>query len=162
MHEIDLALLILRVVAGVTMAMHGYNKTKNLAGTAGWFNSMGMKPGALHARLAAFTEIGGGLMLAVGLLTPLAGASFVGLMVVAGWTSHRKNGFFINRPGQGWEYTLILATIGLTLAGLGAGELSLDNAFGISFDEWVGLAIGVAGGIGGIALMAACYRPPKG
>ena len=84
MHEADLAVLLLRVAAGLTMAYHGYNKTKGLVGTSKWFESMGMQPGAVHARLAAFTEIGGGLALAAGLLTPFAGAAFVGLMLVEG------------------------------------------------------------------------------
>ena len=70
---IDSGLLILRVVLGLTMAAHGYNKffgKGGLAGTAGWFDSMGMKPGMFHARIAATTEMSAGLGLAAGLLTP--------------------------------------------------------------------------------------------
>ena len=161
MHEVDLALLILRVTAGVTMALHGWNKTKGLDGTGKWFESMGMRPGALHARLAAFTEIGGGLALAVGFLTPLAGASFVGLMLVAGIVGHWRKGFFIFRKDQGWEYVLILGAIGTTLAMTGAGKYSLDRAFGIDYAEWLGLAAAVGGAVGGALLLAVCFRPTK-
>ena len=80
---IDTALLILRVVLGLTMAAHGYNKLfgkGGLAGTAGWFDSMGMKPGMFHARIAAPTEMSAGLGLAAGLLTPIPAAGFVALM----------------------------------------------------------------------------------
>ncbi len=92
------------------MAAHGYNKffgPGGLAGTAGWFDSMGMKPGKFHARVAASTEMAAGLGLAVGLLTPIPAAGFVSLMFVAAWTVHRHNGFFIVK--EGWEYNLILA-----------------------------------------------------
>ena len=63
----DLGLLILRVVLGLTMAAHGYNKffgRGGLPGTAGWFESIGMKPGMFHARVAATTEMSAGLGLA--------------------------------------------------------------------------------------------------
>ena len=92
------------------MAAHGYNKffgKGGLSGTAGWFDSMGMKPGMFHARVAATTEMAAGIGLAVGLLTPIPAAGFVALMLVAAWTVHRNNGFFIVK--EGWEYNLILA-----------------------------------------------------
>ena len=99
-------LLLIRVVVGVTMAAHGYNKFfggGRIPGTASWFDSMGMKPnGRIHAIMAASTELGAGLLFAVGFLTPLAAAGFVGLMVVAAYTVHLKNGFFIVKSG--WEY----------------------------------------------------------
>ena len=60
----DVGLLILRVVLGLTMAAHGYNKFfggGRIPGTAGWFESIGMKPGTFHARVAATTEISAGV-----------------------------------------------------------------------------------------------------
>ena len=159
MHEIDLALLILRVTAGITMAYHGHNKTKNLGGTAKWFESMGMRPGAVHARLAAFTEIAAGVGMAVGFLTPLTGAAFIGLMLVAGIVAHRNNGFFIFLKDQGWEYTMILGVIGLFVAMVGAGRNSLDRALGITFGDWVGSAIAAGGVVGGAGLLAVSWRP---
>ncbi len=121
---IDTGLLILRVVLGLTMAAHGYNKffgKGGLAGTAGWFDSMGMKPGMLHARIAATTEMSAGLGLAVGLLTPIPAAGFVALMFVAAWTVHRPNGFFIVK--EGWEYNLILAVSAVAVATIGPGTV---------------------------------------
>jgi putative oxidoreductase len=165
----DTALLILRVCLGLTMAAHGYNKFfggGRIPGTAGWFESIGMKPGMLHARIAATTEMAAGLGLAVGLLTPVPAAGFVALMLVAAWTVHRPNGFFIVK--EGWEYNLILAVSAVALAGLGAGRFSLDYALfsgtGL-FDllhGWWGLLIaaglGLAGGIGQLVIF---WRPPQ-
>jgi putative oxidoreductase len=165
----DTALLILRVCLGLTMAAHGYNKFfggGRIPGTAGWFESIGMKPGMLHARIAATTELTAGLGLAVGLLTPIPAAGFVALMLVAAWTVHRPNGFFIVK--EGWEYNLILAVSAVALAGLGAGRFSLDHALfsGTNLYQflhgWWGLLIaavlGLAGGIGQLVLF---WRPPQ-
>src|SRR5262245_54018967 len=90
----DSGLLLIRVVAGLTMAAHGYQKFflgGRIAGTGRWFDSMGMRPGRLHALAAASTEIGAGVLLALGLLTSFAGAAFVALMLVAAYTVHRAN-----------------------------------------------------------------------
>ncbi len=162
MDEFNLALLILRVVVGVTMAAHGWNKAKNLAGTAGWFDSIGMKPGKLHARFAAFGEIAAGACLAAGFLTSFAALGFVGLMTVAWWTSHRDKGFFI--LGEGWEYVMVLAVVAVTVAMVGPGEWSLDDALGIAtdLDGYVGLAISAGGGgAAAAALLAVFFRPPR-
>jgi putative oxidoreductase len=163
MDAVDATLLVLRVVLGVTLALHGVNKVRNgLDGVGRWFESMGMRPGWLHARLAAFTEIGGGALLALGLLTPFAGAAFVGLMLVAGITAHRNNGFFVFHEGQGWEYVMVLGVCGAAFGGLGAGEWSLDDAIGFELHGWGGLAVSCGLGIaGGVALLAGFWRPAK-
>ena len=164
----DFAILLLRVVLGLTMAAHGYNKffgKGGLAGTAGWFDSIGMRPGMFHARVAATTEVAAGLGLALGLLTPIPAAGFVALMFVAAWTVHRKNGFFIVK--EGWEYNLILAVAAVALAGTGAGRLSLDyllfhgTALSHYLRGWVGLLIAVVLGLaGGIGQLVIFFRPP--
>jgi putative oxidoreductase len=160
----DVGLLILRLVLGLTLAAHGLNKFfggGRIAGTAGWFESIGMKPGKFHATLAATTETAAGLGLAAGLLTPIPAAGFVSLMIVAAWTVHRANGFFIVK--EGWEYNLVLALSAVVVATLGAGKLSLDYLiFGKNwFDGWHGLAIslglGLAGAVGQLLIF---YRPP--
>lgn len=159
----DATLLVLRVVAGLTIGAHGYNHIfggGKIKGTAGWFASMGMKPGILHAWLASVTELGSALLLVTGLLTPLAGAGLVGVMLVAGITAHRTNGFFIFKPGQGWEYVAVLGTVGAAMGGLGAGRYSLDNAFDIAITGWTAVAISTGGGLmGGALLLAAFWRP---
>src|ERR1700693_1941799 len=118
--------LILRLCLGLTLAAHGFNKFfggGRIPGTARWFESIGMKPGMLHARIAATTEVTAGLGLAPGLLTPIPAARFVALMLVAAWTVHRHNGFFIVK--EGWEYNLILATTAVAVATIGAGRFRL-------------------------------------
>src|ERR1700751_3382991 len=85
----DLGLLILRLVLGLTLAAHGFNKFfggGRIPGTARWFESIGMKHGTFQAVVAASTEISAGLGLAAGLLTPIPAAGFVALMFVASCT----------------------------------------------------------------------------
>jgi len=163
--EVSLGMLILRVAVGLTLAAHGYAKYfkgGRIAGTAGWFDSMGMRPGRFHAHLAASTEIGAGVLLALGLLTPLAGLAFVGLMTVACYTSHRSNGFFI--ISNGWEYNFVLSVVAVSIATVGPGEYSVDHQLDLiePLDGWVGLAIAAAGGVAAaVAQLAIFYRPPR-
>lgn len=165
LHALDLGLLLLRVGVGLTLASHGYNKFfggGRIPGTARWFDSMGMRPGKVQAVMAAGMEMTAGLLFAAGLLTSFAAAGFVGLMTVAFWTVHRKNGFFIVKSG--YEYNWILSLIAVSVAIIGPWQWSLDHALGIDLDlnGLVGLLIAVVGGLGGaITLLAACYRPPK-
>jgi putative oxidoreductase len=124
-----------------------------------------MKPGSVHARIAATTEMAAGIGLALGLLTPIPAAGFVALMLVAAWTVHRPNGFFIVK--EGWEYNLVLAVGALAVAGMGAYRWSLDyllfhdTALWDYLQGWEGfviaLGLGLAGGIGQLAIF---YRPP--
>jgi hypothetical protein len=114
--------------------------------------------GALPAFVAA-------ALLFLGLLTPFAGAAVIGVMLVAWITNHRGNGFFIFRPGEGWEYVMTLTFCGLLLSVIGAGEWSLDNAVGL-FDDpvpgaaglWIALLFGAGGAL---ALLGAFWRPEK-
>ena len=160
----DWALLLLRVVVGLTLAAHGYNKFfggGRIAGTGRWFESIGMRPGRRHAVLAAAGEIGAGLALAAGFLTAPAAAGFVGLMAVAFWVAHRGKGFFV--MNDGWEYTAVLATAAAAIAMAGPGDLSVDGVIGIAdvLDGWAGLAISAGGGLVAAALLLAVfYRPP--
>src|SRR5690606_22388260 len=105
----DLGLLVLRLALGPMLVVHGWNKVKGaggLAGTTGWFEALGLRPAALHARLAAVTEIAAGLLLTLGLLTGLASAAFVGLMAVAMLTDHRGKGYFVFKGGS--EYVIVV------------------------------------------------------
>ncbi|MCZ7526448.1 MAG: DoxX family protein [Acidimicrobiia bacterium] len=101
---LNTGLLVLRVTVGAVILAHGVNHIVGggrIAGTARWFESLGMRPGILHAWLASLTEVAVGPMLILGLLTPLAAAGVLGVMLVAWITNHRGNGFFIFRPGEG-------------------------------------------------------------
>ena len=163
---INLALLAFRWAIGAVMLAHGINhifRGGKIEGTAGWFASLGMKPGILHAWLASITEIVGGSLLLLGALTPLAGAAVIGVMLVAWITNHRGNGFFIFRPGEGWEYVMTLTFCGLLLAVIGPGEWSIDHALDIDDDLLgaTGLLIALVAGAGGAAaLLAGFWRPP--
>jgi len=165
-NSINLALLALRCGVGAVMLAHGLNHIYGggkIAGTGRWFESLGMKPGRLHAWVASITEVVGGAMLVLGLLMPLAGSAVIGVMVVAWITNHRGNGFFIFRPGEGWEYVMTLTIVGFAIATLGAGEWSLDHAVDI-FDPpgLDGLLIALVAGAGGAAaLLAGFWRPER-
>lgn len=165
---LDVALLIARVGLGLMIMAHGYAKVfrgGKIAGTAGWFDSIGMRPGKINAVMAAGTELGTGALLVVGLLTPLAAAGLVALMVVAIVTVHRKNGFFVYNPGQGIEYCGIIALFALFVGTFGPGSYSIDSSLDLSFFAdnpahafWTVVVVG----IGGAALqLLAVYRPPR-
>lgn len=163
--EWDVVMLVLRIVAGPTIFWHGFNKMfrgGRIAGTAGWFDSMGMRPnGKIHALLASLTEMGAGVLLLLGLLTPLAAAGVIGVMAVAAWTVHR-HAFLITKDGV--EYVLVLGTLCWGIAALGPGRFSLDHVFGIADDltrDWRGAIISAALGLGlALITLLACYRPP--
>ena len=161
---VDIAGLLLRLALGVTMIAHGYNhiwRGGKIEGTAGWFESLGLRPGKLHAWLASLTELGAGALLIVGLANPLAAAGVVGVMVVAWITNHRTNGFFIFRPGEGWEYVANLTFAGLALAALGPGRWSADRFIKLHVAGWRGLAVAVVFGIGGALLLLAVFWRPN-
>ena len=161
----DVALMILRAGLGMMIFVHGYNKAfrgGRLAGTGRWFQSMGMRPGKVHATLAASAEMGVGVLLVLGLITQVAAAGLIGLMVVAFWTVHRDKGFMIT--GEGWEYVALIAAMSLVCAILGPGRISLDAELEIAhrLDGWTGLWIALLLGVGaGAAQLLLFYRPPK-
>jgi putative oxidoreductase len=159
----DTAALVLRTTLGPMLIAHGWNKVAGaggLDGTTGWFEALGLKPAAAHARLAAGTEIAAGAGLTLGLAAPLPSAAAVGLMAVAAATDHRGKGFFVFKGG--WEYTGVVAGAAVALAALGHGRFSLDAALG-QHRSGRGPALAAAGlGIAGAAaLLAACYRPGR-
>jgi putative oxidoreductase len=159
-------IFILRVAVGIVMIAHGRNHIwggGKIEGTAGWFASLGMKPGILHAWLASITELVCGAMLILGFLQPFAAAGVIGVMLVALITNHLKNGFFIFRPGEGYEYVLTLLLTGFALAGIGAGKWSIDDKIESSWLwGWKGLLIAAVFGVGGaVSLLAVYWKPEK-
>ncbi len=164
--QINLGLLILRVAVGATMIAHGYNhiwRGGKIKGTAGWFESLGMKPGILHAWLASAGELAAGTALVVGLLTPFASGILIATMLVAWITNHRNAGFFVfRRPTEGWEYIMNLVAALLAIACLGAGQWSLDDAIDYQPSGWWGLIIALVLGVGGaVGTLVVFWRPEK-
>lgn len=164
-NQFNAGLMILRVVFGLFLAYHGYNKffgPGGLSGTAKWFESIGMRWPQRQARLAATTEVGSGSLMALGFLTPLAAAGMIGVMTVAIVVAHWKVGFFIFKPNQGWEYCASIAVTALVIAMLGPGRWSLDRAAGINWHGWTGAVIAGVVGVGGaMTQLAISYRPKK-
>jgi putative oxidoreductase len=151
----DIGLLLLRLTVGLTLAAHGTQKLfgwfggPGLNATGQFFEMIGFLPGRRQALLAGLAETGGGLLLAVGLVTPVAAAIVFSVMLVAAVSVHIKKGFFITNGG--YEYTLVLGVSGLTLAFTGPGSLSFDALLGYSrsgaFWGLAALLVGVLGGI---------------
>lgn len=159
--ELDLAMLVLRIALGAMLIAHGANKilgAGGLVGTAGWFESLGLRPSYVHARVAAFTEIGAGALLLVGLATTAASAAFIGLMLVATLTDHRGKGYFVFKGG--WEYSVLVMMMAIVPALVGPGEWALDHVIGVeTFGvRWAGIAV-AAGALSAVGLLATCYRP---
>jgi putative oxidoreductase len=145
----DTGLLLIRAVVGLTLLAHGAQKFFGLDGAAAAFEGLGFVPGRRNAILAALTEAGGGLALALGLATPAAASMVFGVMFVAG-VVHLKHGFFAQKGG--YEYALVLGLAGLSVAFTGPGRFSADALLGLDLGglSWgvLALAVGlVAGGI---------------
>jgi putative oxidoreductase len=158
----DTGLLIARMVVGLVMAAHGAQKLfgwfggYGLAGTGGFFESLGFRPGRFFAAAAGFTEVTGGLLLALGLLGPLGPAMIISVMIVAIATVHWQHGLFAQN--NGYELPLINAAIAAAIALVGNGAYSLDAQLGLSWPAqviWVALALGVAGGFANLAIRRA-------
>ena len=166
-HDVfELCLLIARGWIGIMIFAHGYRHLKSVRsgpGMANWFESLGLRNGPLQAWNVTLTELVFGPMLLVGFLTPLAYAGCASIVLVALVTNHWKNGFFINNPGEGWEYVGTVAVLCIALGGIGPGTWSLDDAFKIAFPFEHGKAflITLIVAVGGTAaFLAAFWRPP--
>ena len=130
-----IGLLIARLIVGIAMAAHGSQKAfgwfggYGLKGTGGFFESLGYRPGVLFAGFAAYGEIAGGLLTALGLFGPIGPALIVLVMIVAAGTVHIKNGFFASKNGYELHAFYVAAALALTFGGPGA--LSLDGVLGL-------------------------------
>jgi putative oxidoreductase len=162
--DVDLGMFIIRLALGLMLIAHGYNKlfgAGGLAGTTRWFEGLGLKPARLHARLAPINEIGAGILMALGLVFPLACAGFVGLMAVASLTDHRGKGYFVFKGG--WEYTLLVGMVAVGMASIGPGDWSVDHElldWHLEGPEWAAFAA-VLGLVAAGLLLATSYRPAK-
>ena len=147
-------ILILRVVFGLTLAAHGSQKLfgwfggHGLPGTKGFFRQLGFPAPLAMAVLAGVAELGGGVLLALGLATPLAAAAIVVVMVNAVVAVHLRNGFW-NTNG-GWEMNLLIVTAAVAIVATGPLRFSLDHALG-----WAGDITGLWWAVGVLAAAAA-------
>jgi len=136
---LSLGLLILRLVAGLTLAAHGVQKLFGWFGGSGFtktaqgMQKQGFKPAWFWTSLIILGEVGGGLSLAFGFLTPLGAAGAVGAMVMAIVKVHWKHGFW-NRD-HGLEFPLQLLASSLAIGLVGPGNYALDALFGIALPE---------------------------
>jgi putative oxidoreductase len=127
---LSLGLLILRAVAGLTIAAHGAQKLfgwfegGGLSGVLKMQDRLGLRPAWLWGCLVIVGELGGGLTLALGFLTPLGAAGILGAMCMAIFKSHWKNGFWNGK--RGLEFPLQLLAAGVTIGLAGPGNYSLD------------------------------------
>ena len=118
---------ILRIVAGLTFAAHGSQKLfgwfggYGLEGVGQWMESIGLAPGYLMALMAGSAEFFGGVALIIGLLVRPAAAVLAVTMLVAIFTVHLANGFFMSN--NGYEFALALLAISVALLFEGAGKL---------------------------------------
>ena len=118
---------ILRVVTGITFALHGYQKlfVFGVAGVQGAFTKMGAPMPMVTGPLVGGLEFFGGIALVIGLLTRLAALGLAIDMLGAIALVHFANGFFLPK---GYEFVLMLFAAALTLAVGGAGAYSVDDA----------------------------------
>jgi putative oxidoreductase len=158
----NLGLLVLRLTVGLLFMGHGAQKLwglfggHGLAGTGGFFEGLGMRPGRFHASLAGFSEFAGGLLLALGLLTPLAAAMLSAVMLTAIWAVHWAKGVWATEGG--YEYNLVLLAAVFAITAVGAGAWSLDHVLelGLSGTGWALAELGA--GVLGATVTATASR----
>src|SRR5262245_60431716 len=153
--EMNLGLLIARLVFGTTMAAHGSQKLfgwfggYGISGTGQFLESAGLRPGRAMAALAGVSEVAGGVLVALGLLGPIGPTLILAVMITAS-SFHWKNGFFWTT--QGIEVPVVYGAVALALAFAGFGAYSLDALAGFT-RLWtpdlsaVAIAVGALGGI---------------
>lgn len=155
----DVALLLIRLAVGGTVAAHGAQKLfgwfhgHGIHGTAGFLESLGFRPGRTYAWLLGGAELVGGVALAAGFLTPMAAAVVAGVMLAAIAVVHWDKGFF-NMDG-GYEFPLTLGVGAVAMAFSGAGRWSVDHAFDWALgDEWWGIAAAVVAALAATAVVS--------
>lgn len=123
---LDLGLLLIRLVVGLSLMGHGAQKLFGWfggygpKGTGGWMESIGMKPGVLMAVMAGLSELGGGLLFAAGLWLPVGAVLIIATMLVAIVKVHAANGYFVDKGGIEYPFVLIVVALALALTGAGA------------------------------------------
>lgn len=161
----DLALLILRLVSGLLLAGHGAQKLfgwfggHGLAGTAGWLESLGFRPGRPWALLAGGCEFFGGLFLALGLFSPLGSLLIAAAMLTAIVKAHWPK---LWASQGGFELPLTNLAVAAAVGIAGPGAYALDALWGttlpVELARW-GLLLVLVGWV--VALLASSRRPAQ-
>ncbi len=139
----DLALLILRLTVGVVLMAHGAQKLfgwfggSGLTGVAGWLTSMGFRPARLWAWLVAIVEFFGGLLLALGLFSPLGSIGIGSSMLMAITRAHWPK--FIAQGG--FEFPLVNLAVAIAVGLTGPGAYSLDASLGTALPATLSLLL---------------------
>jgi putative oxidoreductase len=161
--SISFGLLILRIVVGLTLAGHGAQKLFGWwggSGMPGWtqvVTKLRIRPAAAWAWIAALSEFGGGLLLALGLLSPFGSFAIAGAMLVAIATVHWPNGFWNGKRGYEFNLSLLAAVTALALTG--PGIYSVDQALGIRLPEPLTLVVGIIAVVVGVVATLASRSP---
>ena len=136
----DLALLIIRVAAGLGLAAHGAQKAAGWWDGPGWNGTREMtarlrlQPPEVWRTAAVACELGGGLLLALGFLTPLGSLGVIAAMATATLTLHSSKGFFSQKGG--WELPVVgYAVPAFAVLLAGPGSISLDAALHTALPE---------------------------
>ncbi|HXG75008.1 MAG TPA: DoxX family protein [Gaiellaceae bacterium] len=155
----NVAILVLRLVVGGLFVGHGAQKLFAWFGghgpraTASFFESAGLVPALPLVIVAGSAELVGGLLLAAGLLTPLAALLIAAVMSAATVAVHWRHGLW-NANG-GFELPLVMTACAFAIAALGPGTIALDEALGIDWSGlWWAVAAVLAGALGGLAATA--------
>jgi putative oxidoreductase len=130
-------------------------KGGSISGVAGWFNSMGLRPGLFWAYMAVLAEAGGGLLTVVGLGGPIGPGLLAADLSVVTVVAHWNQGFWAGGGKVGWEFPLPLATGALAIALAGNGAWSLDRLLGVAYPDWLvtgWLAFMAAGALGALGV----------
>jgi putative oxidoreductase len=149
--NMDTALLLVRLLVGFAIAAHGAQKLfgwfggHGLAGTGGFFEGLGFRPGRVFALMAGLGEAGGGVLTVLGLGGALGPALIVTVMLVAIFTVHLRNGFW--QTNGGYELNTLYIASAIAIAFAGGGAYTVDRALGVSIFEsaqWATILMGVA------------------
>ena len=156
----EVGLLLIHVLVGALVAGHGAQKLfrafggPGIEGFGGFLTSLGLRPAHPLALAAGASEFAGGVLLALGLATPLAALLIVSVMVVAARTAHAGKGLWVSQGG--WELPLINGAVAVGLAFNGAGAWSLDAVIGWDVAGLVwGIGALVLGVLGAVAVLVA-------
>jgi putative oxidoreductase len=143
----DLARLLVRLVLGGLLAGHGAQKLfgwfggPGPEGTRGMMEKLELRPAKPWAFLAGASEFGGGILTALGALSPIGPLAIIGSMTMATATVHWGKPIWVTSGGAELPVTNIAVAGAIAL--VGPGRVSVDHALGIRLPAWIGIA-GVA------------------